>query len=85
MIGSSMTAQVPERLDSQHGDFIHQLRQSFFAPGLYIPFRNGLLVTNHIEWLCDMALLELGAGHESFRPFDLDASWMPAWPAFSLE
>lgn len=68
------------------GDFFMMLKQSFFSPGLYVPFRDGVLVTNHTEWLCaPHGAFEDGAEHEGFRPFDLSAPWMPAWLAFGLD
>jgi hypothetical protein len=63
------------------GDFFTILKQSFFSPGLYVPFRDGVLVTNHTEWLCEPHL----DFQDGFRPFDLSAPWMPAWLAYGLD
>jgi hypothetical protein len=80
----------PERVhrvdELLEGDFFLMLRQSFFAPGLYVRFRAGVLITKRTEWLCAVdGVFKLGGDHEGYRPFDLDASWMPAWLAFRRE
>lgn len=69
--------------ETLEGDFFMVLKQSFFAPRLYVPFRDAVLVTDRAAWLCETeSVLGSSAGYPGYKVFDLDAAWMPTWLAY---